>query len=99
MKSRMLYVAITRAKHNKQINFCDGECYKAYTGHIYSYEYNGKFYIGSTVNLKKENKNIKTGRNQVVLNFNTQSNYMDLITSNTRFYKQFNIPIFVNCGN
>ena len=77
MKSRMLYVAITRAKHNKQINFCDSECHKAYTGHVYCYEYNGKFYIGSTVNFKKENKDTKTAQNQVVLNFNTQSNYMD----------------------
>ena len=25
MKSRMLYVAITRARNNKQINFCNGE--------------------------------------------------------------------------
>ena len=53
MKPRMLYVAITSARHNTLINFCDGECYKAYTGHAYSYAYNGKFYIGSTANQKK----------------------------------------------
>ena len=51
MKSRMLYVSNTRARNNKQINGCDGECYKPYTGQIYSYEYNGRFYIGPTVNL------------------------------------------------
>ena len=61
MKSRMLYVAITRARNNKQINFCNGECYKPYTGHIYSYEHSGQFYIGSTVNLTKRKQEHKDG--------------------------------------
>ena len=61
MKSRMLYVAITRARNNKQINFCNGECYKPYTGQIYSYEHNGQFYIGSTVNLTKRKQEHKDG--------------------------------------
>ena len=57
----MLYVAITRARNNKQINFCNGECYKPYTGHIYSYEHSGQFYIGSTVNLTKRKQEHKDG--------------------------------------
>lgn len=61
MKPKMLYVAITRARNNKQVNFCDGECYKPYTGHIYSYEYNERFYIGSTVNLTKRKQEHKDG--------------------------------------
>ena len=61
MKSRMLYVAITRARNKKQINFCNGECYNPYTGHIYSYERNGQFYIGSTVNLTKRKQEHKDG--------------------------------------
>ena len=48
MKSRMLYVALTRARNIKQINFCKIDNYKPHTGYIYSYEYGGKYYIGST---------------------------------------------------
>ena len=61
MKPRMLYVAITMGRNNTQVNFCDGECYKPYTGHIYSYEYNGRFYIGATINLTKRKQEHKDG--------------------------------------
>ena len=61
MISIMLYVDITRARSNKQIDLCNGKCYKPYTGHIYSYERSGQFYIGSTVNLTKRKQEHKDG--------------------------------------
>ena len=61
MKPIMLYVAISRAKNSKLVNFCDGEWYNPYTGHIYSYEYSGRFCIGSIVNLTKRKQEHKDG--------------------------------------
>ena len=61
MKPRMLYVALTRARTKKQVNFCKIEGYTPHTGHIYSYEYNGQHYIGSTQNLKKRKDEHKNG--------------------------------------
>ncbi len=57
----MLYVAITRARNHKQVHLGDGECYTPYTGYIYSYEYNGNCYIGSTTNLTKRKLEHKDG--------------------------------------
>ena len=37
MKPRLLRFTITRARNNKQVNCCDGEWYKPYTGHIDRY--------------------------------------------------------------
>ena len=50
----MLYVALTRARDKQQINFCKIDDYKPHTGYIYSYEYNGMYYVGSTNNLKRK---------------------------------------------
>ena len=61
MKSRMLYVALTRARNIKQINFCKIDNYKHHTGYIYSYEYGGRYYIGSTRNLEKRKTEHKDG--------------------------------------
>ena len=61
MKPRMLYVALTRARTKKQVNFCKIEGYTPHTGHIYSYEYHGQHYIGSTLNLKKRKDEHKNG--------------------------------------
>ena len=36
MASRMLYVALTRAREMSQIIFCNIEIYNAYKGHIYT---------------------------------------------------------------
>jgi len=61
MKPRMLYVALTRARNKQQVNFCDIENYQAYTGHIYSYEYQGRYYVGSTTNLAKRKQEHRNG--------------------------------------
>ena len=72
MKPRMIYVALTRARTKKQVNFCKIEKYTPHTGHIYSYEYNGQHYIGSTQNLKNVRTNTKTEQKQVILNLKMQ---------------------------
>ena len=61
MTQKMLYVAMTRATKKKHINFCKIDDYKHHTGHIYSYEYNGMYYVGSTNNLKKRKEEHKEG--------------------------------------
>ena len=61
MKPRMLYVALTRARTKKQVNFCKIDGYTPHTGHIYSYEYDGQHYIGSTQNLKKRKDEHRDG--------------------------------------
>ena len=61
MTSRMLYVALTRARDKQQINFCKIEDYKPHTGYIYCYEYSGRCYIGSTNNLSKRKQEHKEG--------------------------------------
>ena len=53
MKPRMLYVAFTRARNKQQINFCKIKDYKPHTGHIYSYEYGGMYYMGSPKDFTK----------------------------------------------
>ena len=62
MKPRMLYVALTRARNKQQINFCKIDNYKPHTGHIYSYEYGGKYYIGSTKDLTKRKQEHRDGK-------------------------------------
>ena len=52
---------MTRATKKKHINFCKIDDYKHHTGHIYSYEYNGMYYVGSTNNLKKRKEEHKEG--------------------------------------
>ena len=61
MKQKMLYVAMTRATKKTHINFCKIDDYKPHTGHIYSYEYNGMYYVGSTNNLKKRKEEHREG--------------------------------------
>jgi predicted GIY-YIG superfamily endonuclease len=61
MSSRMLYVALTRAREMNQINFCNIDIYNAYKGYIYSYELNGKHYIGSTRDINKRKQEHKSG--------------------------------------
>ena len=61
MKPRMLYVALTRARNKQQVHFCDVEQYKPYKGHIYSYEYKGRYYIGSAKDLVKRKQEHQNG--------------------------------------
>jgi hypothetical protein len=61
MSSRMLYVALTRARKKEQINFCSRTCDMESNGYIYSYEYNGRYYIGSTRNLNKRKQEHRNG--------------------------------------
>ena len=61
MKPRMLYVALTRARNKQQVNFCEIEHYEPHTGHIYSYEYKGRYYIGSTKDLKQRKQEHENG--------------------------------------
>ena len=61
MSSRMLYVALTRARNKEQVNFCKIEHYQPYTGYIYTYEYQGRYYVGSTTNLAKRKQEHKNG--------------------------------------
>ena len=53
MQHDMLYVALTRTSKKEYVNFCDVNLLKPYVGYIYRYSYNGRSYIGSTVNIKK----------------------------------------------
>ena len=61
MKPRMLYVALTRARNKQQIHFCNIKDYKPHTAHIYSYEFGGRYYIGSTKNLTKRKQEHRDG--------------------------------------
>ena len=61
MDTRMLYVALSRTTDKHNVNFCEIEGYTPYTGHIYSYEYNGQHYIGSTQNLQQRKDEHKNG--------------------------------------
>ena len=61
MSSSMLYVALTRARNKEQVNFCKIEHYQPYTGYIYTYEYQGRYYVGSTTNLAKRKQEHKNG--------------------------------------
>jgi len=54
MRSDMLYVGLTRTKQKHFVNFCDISIYKPNIGYIYSYSFNGKRYIGSTIDIKKQ---------------------------------------------
>ena len=56
MKHDMLYVALTRATDFNNVNFCEIEQYNPYSGCVYSYDYGGRFYIGSTTNLEKRRR-------------------------------------------
>ena len=73
MKHDMLYVALTRAKNKAQVNFCNMNNYRHHTGYIYSYEFKGLFYIGSTKDLKKRKQEHKEGKKQGILNLKKQS--------------------------
>ena len=53
MQHDMLYVALTRTSKKEYVNFCEINLLKPYVGYIYRYSYNGRSYIGSTVNIKK----------------------------------------------
>ena len=61
MSSSMLYVALTRARNKELINFCKIEHYQPYTGYIYTYEYQGRYYAGSTTNLAKRKQEHTNG--------------------------------------
>ena len=61
MSKKMLYVAMTRATKKAHINFCKIENYKPHTGHVYSYEHHGQYYIGSTTDLNKRKQEHRTG--------------------------------------
>ena len=61
MDTTMLYVALSRTTDKHNVNFCEIEGYTPYTGHIYSYEYNGQYYIGSTKDLQKRKDEHKNG--------------------------------------
>ena len=61
MDTKMLYVAMTRSTKKAHINFCKIENYKPHTGHVYSYQYQGQYYIGSTKDLIKRKQEHKTG--------------------------------------
>jgi predicted GIY-YIG superfamily endonuclease len=59
MTPSMLYVALTRTSNKEHVNFCEIDDYRPYIGYIYSYEYNGKHYIGSTKDLTKRKQEHK----------------------------------------
>jgi group I intron endonuclease len=48
----MLYVALTRTSKQEFVNFCDIALFKPYVGYIYRFVYNGRSYIGSTIDIK-----------------------------------------------
>ena len=52
---------MTRATKKAHINFCKIENYKPHTGHVYSYEHHGQYYIGSTTDLNKRKQEHRTG--------------------------------------
>ena len=52
---------MTRATKKEHVNFCKIDNYKPHTGYIYSYEYNGRYYVGSTNNLLKRKQEHEEG--------------------------------------
>ena len=58
MRNDMLYVSLTRTKQKEYVNFCDISLYKPNVAYIYRYSYHGKSYIGKTINIKKDIKNM-----------------------------------------
>ena len=56
MQHDMLYVALTRTSETVYVNFCEINLLKPDVGYIYRYSLNGKSHIGSTVNIKGEQK-------------------------------------------
>ena len=60
MKHDMLYVALTRTQKKEYVNFCNIGLYRPYVGYIYRYSYNGKSYIGSTTNIKQQERRTHT---------------------------------------
>jgi len=60
MRHDMLYVALTRTSKQEFVNFCDIALLKPYVGYIYKFAYNGKSYIGSTIDIKKRKEEHKT---------------------------------------
>ncbi len=99
MSKKMLYVAMTRATNKAHINFCNIENYKHHTGHIYSYEHKGKYYIGSTTDLNKRQQEHRTGTKTGNTKSKKQFNYTVLITSITRSLRQLSFQISTNCWN
>lgn len=85
MKHDMLYVALTRARNKTQVNFCNIHTYRPHTGYIYSYEFKGLFYIGSTKDLKKRKQEHKECKKAGNTKFKKQSRRLDLITLNIAF--------------
>ena len=53
MKHDVLYVCLTGTSKQEYVNFCDIQCLKLYTGHIYRYPYNGAPYVGCTTDIEK----------------------------------------------
>ena len=50
-----------REQKNKYISICKIDNYKPHTGHIYSYEHHGQYYIDSTADLKKRKQDHTPG--------------------------------------
>ena len=73
MTSRMLYVALTRARDKQQINFCKIDDYKPHTGYIYIVM---NILVDVTlvqpIIYLNENKNTKKEQKQVTLNLKKQ---------------------------
>ena len=77
MQHDMLYVALTRTSKKEYVNFCGIDLLKPYTGYVYRYSINGKSYIGSTVNVKNEEKTTK----QIQLT-SLEEQYRDTVINN-----------------
>ena len=60
MQHDTLYVALTRPSKNEYVNVCEIDWLKPYVGYIYRYSLNGKSYIGSTVDIKRQKEDHKT---------------------------------------
>ena len=91
---------MARATKKAHINFCKIENYKPHTGHVYSYEHHGQYYIGSTTDLNKRKQEHRTGVKAGNTKFlKKQLIDMDLIISITKYYKPSSIQTSVNCGN
>ena len=56
----MLYVALTRTSKKEYVNLCEINLLKPSVGYIYGYSFNGKSYIGSTVDIKRRKEDHKT---------------------------------------
>ena len=75
MTSRMLYVALTRARDKQQINFCKIDDYKPHTGYIYIYIVMNILVDVTLVQpiiYLNENKNTRKEQKQVTLNLKKQ---------------------------